>query len=782
MSFLGRYRVLDLTDHGGLIAGRMLADLGADVVQVEGPGGSRARSMAPLDPDGGSFFWATYAANKRGFSVDPEAPAGQEALARLVGRADVLIESAGADVDQLLGLTREIAVASNPGLIWCSITPFGATGPKAGYAASDLVVWAASGALHPSQDESGRPVRISSPQAYKHAGADAAVGVLLALLERSRTGRGQSVEISAQLSASFATLGTVVGAPTLGGPPQFWRCRDGWLQFALAPTPTLGAFTANLFTWMSSEKVDIRDLEGFDWVTSEPDAVRSAIEKAHPIVTEFFAARSMVDIVEGASKYKVLCAPIMSVAGVAESRQLRSRDVWTSVGDGPRRLTLPGPFASIDSASVGVRRPAPRLGEHNAEVLEDWSSGPAASIRSAPRPAPAKPGILKEIRVVDFSWAVAGPAVGRALADFGATVIRVESSRKLDTARSIPPLYETTNAGKLGLCLDLTTPGGLEVAKDLIRWADIVVESFSPGVMTRLGLDLAHMCRDRPSLIALSTTLCGQDGPWSSFAGFGNAGSALAGLHDLTGNSDRPPVGPYGPYTDYMAPRYALATILAALDRRAETGRGCWIDMAQVEAAIQFLSPELADYFATGYAAERAGNRDLQHVPHGVFECRPSDGDPAWVAIAVPDDGIWARLAEVLRRDGVDTDPSWGRADERRGQEVEVETVLEQWTRTLAATEVEQILQGAGVPCHTVVRGSDFPDDSQVRHLGYVQRVPHPELGEVQLEGSRYRLQTAPSDIRRAPMMNEHAHQVLIDLLGYPAAKVDDLEQAGVLR
>jgi benzylsuccinate CoA-transferase BbsF subunit len=300
--------------------------------------------------------------------------------------------------------------------------------------------------------------------------------------------------------------------------------------------------------------------------------------------------------------------------------------------------------------------------------------------------------------------------------------------------------------------------------------------------MTRLGLDLAQMCRDRPSLIALSTTLCGQDGPWSTFAGFGNAGSALAGLHDLTGNSDRPPVGPYGPYTDYMAPRYALATILAALDRRAETGRGCRIDMAQVEAAIQFLSPELANYFATGYAAGRAGNRDLQHVPHGVFACRPSDGDPAWVAIAVPDDGIWARLAEVLRRAGVDTDPSWGRADERRSHEGEVEKVLERWTGTLTAEEVEQLLQRAGVPCHTVVRGSNFPDDAQVRHLGYVKRVPHPELGEVQLEGSRYRLQTTPSDIRRAPMMNEHAHQVLIDLLGYPAATVDDLEQAGVFR
>jgi crotonobetainyl-CoA:carnitine CoA-transferase CaiB-like acyl-CoA transferase len=184
---------------------------------------------------------------------------------------------------------------------------------------------------------------------------------------------------------------------------------------------------------------------------------------------------------------------------------------------------------------------------------------------------------LADLKVADFSWVVAGPVVGRALADFGATVVRVESSTHIETARMMQPFYDgtpgaensalygTCNAGKLGLTLNLKQPEGRAVARDLIGWADVVIESFSPGQMERWGLDYESVQSLNPSVIMLSTSLMGQTGPAAKLAGYGNIGASASGYQDLVGWPDRPPIGPFGPYTDYVGPRFSLA--LAAADR-----------------------------------------------------------------------------------------------------------------------------------------------------------------------------------------------------------------------
>ncbi len=197
-------------------------------------------------------------------------------------------------------------------------------------------------------------------------------------------------------------------------------------------------------------------------------------------------------------------------------------------------------------------------------------------------------------------------------------------------------LYETCNAGKLGICLDLSGQAGRAVVSDLARWADVVIESFSPGTMDRFGLGPDVLRAANPGLIVLSTALCGQSGPWSSLAGYGNVGAALAGFQHLVGWPDRTPIGPFGPYTDYVGPRFSLVTLLAALDHRRRTGEGGRIDVSQVEAGIWFLAPEMAVWFASGRVTERCGNRDREFAPHGVYPCRSGPGrHDGWVAIAV---------------------------------------------------------------------------------------------------------------------------------------------------
>ncbi len=225
---------------------------------------------------------------------------------------------------------------------------------------------------------------------------------------------------------------------------------------------------------------------------------------------------------------------------------------------------------------------------------------------------------LAGLKVLDLAWVVAGPLIGRALADFGATVVRVESSRRIETARLMGPfpqgkmdpqqsvLFENCNANKFGLTLDLGKDEGRSIARELACWADVIVESFMPGQMRRFGLDYATLKELNPRLIMVSTALMGQTGPLSQMTGYGNVGAALAGFQMLVGGVGEMPVGPFGPYTDYVGPRFGLFTLLAALDHRERTGEGCFIDVSQAEAGVTFLAPQIAEYSATGRDRRRA--------------------------------------------------------------------------------------------------------------------------------------------------------------------------------
>src|ERR1051325_1409301 len=210
---------------------------------------------------------------------------------------------------------------------------------------------------------------------------------------------------------------------------------------------------------------------------------------------------------------------------------------------------------------------------------------------------------LADVKVLDFMWAVAGPAASRVLADCGATVIRLESTRRTDASRTLAPflavppgpedcaIFHNLNAGKLMITLDLDKEDGRAIALDLVRWADVVLDSFTAGTMQRWSLDYESLRTVKPDIIVLSSCLMGERGPLSSFAGFGNLAAAITGFYNLTGWPDRPPAGPFSAYTDYLSPRFTVAAVLAALDHRRRTGEGVYIDQSQAEASLQFLSP-----------------------------------------------------------------------------------------------------------------------------------------------------------------------------------------------
>ncbi|TQK69505.1 benzylsuccinate CoA-transferase BbsF subunit [Nocardioides sp. SLBN-35] len=402
---------------------------------------------------------------------------------------------------------------------------------------------------------------------------------------------------------------------------------------------------------------------------------------------------------------------------------------------------------------------------------------------------------LAGLKVLDLSWVVAGPLIGRTLADFGARVVRVESSVRVETARLMQPfhggvqdkegsaLFGNCNAGKLGLTLDLKSAEGQQVVRDLVAWADVVVESFSPGQLARWGLDYDTLRADKPDLVMLSTSIAGQDGPWSTLAGFGNVGSSLSGFQHLTGYADRLPMGTFGPYTDYVGPRLALVTLLAALEHRRRTGEGAYIDVSQVEAGIFFLSPQVAHFGYDGTVAERHGNRDEQLAPHGVFPCRDEGGADRFVAVAVRDHADWRVLARAMSRPDLADRADLETAEGRRAAADELEAAVADWTAGRRAEEVERVLQDAGVPAHLAVTSDDYPGDAQLAHRGHLVELPHPRHGTTVVEGPRYALSETPGRPRAAaPTLGQHNEQVLTEILGYDADRIAVLTEGGILR
>lgn len=401
---------------------------------------------------------------------------------------------------------------------------------------------------------------------------------------------------------------------------------------------------------------------------------------------------------------------------------------------------------------------------------------------------------LGNLRVLDLSWVVAGPLIGRALADFGAQVVRVESGTRVETARMMQPfhggvagpensaLYGNCNAGKLGLTVDLGTEAGRAVVRDLAAWADVVVESFSPGRMARWGLDYAELSRDNPSLIMVSTSIAGQSGPWSTLAGFGNVGAALSGFQNLVGWPDRLPLGPFGPYTDYVGPRLALVTLLAALERRRRDGTGCRIDVAQVESGVYFLSPQVAHHGADGTIAARQGNTDHEYAPHGVYPCLPDGDTERFVALAVGDDTQWRCLAGLMDRPDLARRPDLATAEHRRDKAGELDREIAAWTGRHRAEEVELLLQRVGVPAHVSASSADLAADPQLAHRGHMVRLEHPLHGETVVEGPRYRLSHTPGRVTGpAPALGQHNEHVLGSLLGYSEERIARLVEEGAL-
>ncbi len=398
---------------------------------------------------------------------------------------------------------------------------------------------------------------------------------------------------------------------------------------------------------------------------------------------------------------------------------------------------------------------------------------------------------LSDVKVLDFMWVLAGPGITRSMADYGATVVRIESTQRVDPTRTVGPfkdnntnpefsaLFGNNNAGKLSLSLDLSKPEARAIVLDLVRWADVVSESFSPKAMRAWGFDYESLRAIKPDIIMLSSCLMGQTGPLSRFAGFGNLAAALCGFYNLVGWPDRTPSGPFSAYTDYIAPRFGLASVMAALIHRKRTGEGQYIDQAQAESALQFLTLPILDTVGSGRKYSPIANDDLQHAPHGVY---PSDGKDRWVAIACRTDAQWRALCAAIGQPQLADDRRFKSFAARSEFRVELDRIIGEWTRNRTPDETERVLQASGVPAHTVQTTFDANSDPQLRHREHFVRVNHPVAGDTFIENSRFKLSRTPAVVNRSgPALGQHSQYIFETILGYNESRISDLVAGGVL-
>lgn len=392
---LNPYRVLDLTTERGLLCGQILADLGADVIKIEPPGGSSARKLGPFYQDQedaeNSLYWWAYNRNKRGITLDITRSEGQDILRRLAQGTKFLIESDNPGTLAQYGLSYDELAADNPGLIYVSITPFGQAGPKASYADSDLIILASSGPLVITGDEDRPPVRLSVPQGYLHASAAAAPAALIALYESHQSNRGQHIDISAQQAAAHATQSTILSAPLndaetrrmAGGAKMgpleirlLWPAKDGHVSIAYLFGSAFAHFTKRLMDWIYEEGFCDKEVQQMDWVDmggglfgGDPKTIED-YERLKLIVEDFTKTKTKAELFQNALDRGLLVAPVTTIDEVVESKQLESRQYWTTVDHEEigKAFAYPGPFAKFSEQPISYKRRPPKIGEHNAEV------------------------------------------------------------------------------------------------------------------------------------------------------------------------------------------------------------------------------------------------------------------------------------------------------------------------------------------------------------------------------------------------------------------------------
>lgn len=795
-SLLDGYQALDLTDLKGQLCGRLLADLGMEVIKIEPPEADPVRtygmSRALEDGSSLSLTFAHLNANKKSVIIDLNDQVCRSEFLRLVEKTDVILESFLPGFLDSIGLGYQTLANVNPRLVMASITGFGQTGPGASLAYTDIVICAMSGLQYIAGDPSLPPCKPPETQAYYFGSLFAALGVVAGLYRRERTGRGDHVDISMQ--EALATQESII---RMYGNDGEILCRDGSRHAHVAPAEIFPCKDGYVFLYVSR-----RDWKDFLEIWTDhpaeldgPEWMDNGYRRAHAHrftsgVAEFTSRFKKDELTQFLQSRGINCLPVNRPRDFIADEHMLSRGLLVQVEHSERGTVsyLSAPFV-INGCRPEVR-PAPSAGEHQEMLFDsrpcarDGSEDQATLQVSPDRGLP-----LSGMRVLSFDHVLAGPYGMTLLAELGAEVIKVESRHGgLDPMRyfgltqdpNLSPRFLEFNRNKLSITVNLKHPDGAAIIRELARHCDAVMDNFSVRVMPRRGLGYDDLRQAKPDIIVLRMPGLGCTGSKSHYATVGTNITAFTGFTYLWNHPGHvePPVGSQSVYPDFVSGLLAAVLITSAVLNRDRIGRGAFIDLSQAEATAYMIGPSLMASIGSE-DPEPLGNTSPAASVQGCYPCK---GNDRWCVISVETEAQWRALAQYLGRPDLLQDPRLSSLAARRRHREELDRVIAGWTQDKNPYEVMDLLQAAGVPCGVAQTGKDLVADPHLKERGFLVEQHNPRLGRVTLPG--FPLKFANHDLKpdwKFPELGRDNALVFKNLLSYSPERIAQLIRDRVL-
>ena len=795
---LSGLRVVEIA--GELIepVGRQLVDLGAEVTLVEPPDGSPSRHIAPhparptTEPR--SLYFLRFNLGKRSVVLDLDTPEGLAVLREsLLPNTDALLTSFNEQELNERGLDYASLSAINPNLIVTTVTPYGRIGVHAGFAGNDFTAGAAGGMTFMEGERDGLPATQPHYQAVQMTALHAAYATLLAWWRVRHGGRGQEVDVSLQdvvaheyfnlvYYGSYGEIVQRVGGLSGGRPTNYFPCSDGWILMSLILPHQWQAFAE----WTQDPL--IMD-PMFDDSALRADAVEFLDER----MSEFTRSMTVQEFLDGSIPRRIPAGPVNDIVGFVNHPHTVARGVMTEIDD-----PIIGTYSSqgapfrLSRAPWEIKGPAPTIGQHNDDVAvistrphENGHVAPASSSDGEPRLP------LEGIRIIDLTKSWAGPYGARYLGDFGAEVIRIEST-KFPEGRVMSPddydawlrsntMYAEINRNKYSIALDLHSDEGKDIFRRLVAESDIVLENFHYATLPRWGMAYEDLRAVNPRIIVLSAPGYGYEGPIRDYFAYGGCIGAFAGISTLWGHADSlVNERPKQAYTDFVTAGHLALSVMAALHEREDSGEGQHIELTQIDSAAAMVGTAILEHTVNGESPQPIGNRSPRAAPQGVYACLGTD---KWVALSCETDEEWHALAALMGgalpaelRDKAAT------AEARHALHDELDVAIGAWTSARTPGQVMQACQKVGVKAAIVASGEDLYHDPHLRSRGYVVEINHPWPGKLQHPGMTARLTETPGQVRLpAPLTGQHTAEILERVLGIKPEDTKALTESGVL-
>ncbi|MBR1196771.1 CoA transferase [Bradyrhizobium sp. AUGA SZCCT0240] len=773
---------------------RLFADFGATVQKIEPPTGDPLRRAAPLTPKGHSAWFAFLNFNKSSVALDSSNVDASSRLTELIAACDILLDGRDIDVADCPAFDLAAIKQRNPGLIHLDVSWFGREGPYAEFEATDSTIRALTGLVKLVGPVEGPPMHAPDFQTGIFAGLWGFIAAASSVLGRMQDGRGRSNSLSIFESSIAVTEYIMFESFVRGdimrriGVNRFWptfpvgiyETRQGWLGVTTVTPAQWRAFCDML--GLPELRDDAALFMGVDRL-QHIDLIEGKIipRLKQRTAQEWFA--------EGMQR-KIPIVPVPDIRDLIADEEKKARGAIVPVMIGSETGFTAGSMHRLTGTP-------PRRGGAVPDIGEQMLGCAHVSEAAKRVPVPAEQGSgrlpLEGIRVIDFSMGWAGPICTRTLADLGADVIKIEATQYPDWWRGVDrrpayvleQMYEKSvrycimNRNKRGITLDLTRQQGLNLAKRLLADADVVVDNYSVEVLPKLGLGYEVLSKLNPKLVMMSMSAFGAGSVHRDCRAYGSTLEQGSGLPSVVGDPDGPPVMSHTAFGDAVGGLNGCAAVLTALIHAKLTGKGQFIDLAQIECMMPFAAPWIVAHSIDGKEPVRYGNRHPDFVPHGCFPCAGVDN---WILVAVSSDAMWPRLAKLLGRADWATDAWLKRAVGRRAIEREIEAAITAWTSTRDPEEAMNALQAAGIASGVARLPIELLQDPQLHARGFIQEVDRAFIGKHPQPSMPFREGAKPFPIRTAPpTLGEHNQEILGALLGLSDAEIDQLVRDGII-